>query len=260
MNFRGCIFVSMIVFVATPFVRSQEKPARLTFEVSSIKPSRPGALNGVIKALPGGQEYTSRNVPVKLIISLMYKVPMRQIEGGPDWLGTDGYDIEAKADHPYSLDDLHVMFQNLLADEFKLRFHKEIREGPVYALVLNKSGSKMKVNEGAQDFSIPISAGKDGVIIGTRVPMQYFSWWLGQVLQRDGRPVIDKTGLDKNYDFTLAFAPEPAANAPNENIPATPERPNLFDALRDQLGVRLEPQKGPVEYYVIDGAERPAAN
>src|ERR1039458_3710415 len=89
----------------------------------------------------------------------MYKVPMRQITGGPDWLNTDLYEIDAKADHSYNLDDLHMMFQNLLADEFKLQFHKKIKEGNVYALTVDKSGLKMKVNESEQDFNIPITGG-----------------------------------------------------------------------------------------------------
>src|ERR1700742_216012 len=84
----------------------QKTPGRLEFEVASIRPSTANTPNGGIKALPGGREYTSRNVPIKLIISLMYKVPIRQIEGGPDWLANDRYDIEAKADHGYSVDDL----------------------------------------------------------------------------------------------------------------------------------------------------------
>lgn len=257
----SCMLAAIAGVMSTPVIHGQDKPARLTFEVASIKPAKPGGRGGRIKPMPGGQEYTAQNVPMKLIISLMYKVPIRQITGGPGWLDTDFYNIEAKADHPYSIDDLHVMFQNLLADEFKLKFHKEIKEGPVYALMVDKSGSKMKVNESAQNFEIPIGGGKNGVITGTRVPMQYFTWWLGQVLQRDERPVIDKTGLDKNYDFTLAFAPELPPNFPKENIP--PElldRPTIFDALKQQLGLKLEAQKGPVEYYVIDHVEKPAEN
>jgi uncharacterized protein (TIGR03435 family) len=241
---------------------AQNKPARLTFEVASIKPSDPSTPGGGIKALPGGQEYRAQRVPVLLIVSLMYKVPMRQITGGPGWLATDLWDIQAKADRSYNLDDLHTMFQNLLTDEFKLRFHKENREGSVYALVQDKSGSKMKANTSEQDFKIPLDAGPDGAVVGTRVPMPYFAWWLGQqVVQRDGRPVIDRTGLAGNYDFTLSFAPDLPPNVPRENLPpGLLDRPTIFDALRQQLGLKLEPGKGPVEFYVIDGAEKPSAN
>jgi uncharacterized protein (TIGR03435 family) len=152
------------------------------------------------------------------------------------------------------------MFQNLLADEFKLKFHKETKEGPVYALMVDKAGVKMKVNESAQDYEIPIGGGPDGVI-GKRVPMQYLCYFLVQVLRNDDRPVIDKTGLTGNYDFTLSFAPELPPNFPKENLPpGFLDRPTIFTALKEQLGLRLEPQKGSVEYYVIDHVEKPAAN
>jgi uncharacterized protein (TIGR03435 family) len=141
-------------------LQAQEKPARLTFEVVSIKPSKAGARGGGIKPQPGGQEYKAENVPVKLMISLMYKIPFRQITGGPGWLDSDLYDVDAKADHSYNLDDLHVMFQNLLADEFKLKFHKEIKEGPVYALMLDKSGSKMKISDSDRFSDIFLSKSK----------------------------------------------------------------------------------------------------
>jgi uncharacterized protein (TIGR03435 family) len=256
------MLAAAIALISTSFVHGQDKPARLTFEVVSVKPSQPGARGGVIKPMPGGQEYTAQNIPVKLMISLMYRVPMRQIAGGPDWLDSELYDVEAKADHPYNVDVLHVMFQNLLADEFKLKFHKENREGPVYALMVDKSGSKMKVNESAQDFKIPINGAPDGVIVGTRVAMSYFCYWLGLTpLRNEERPVIDKTGLTGNYDFTLSFAPELPPNIPRENLPpGLLDRPSIFDALKQQLGLKLEAQKGPVEYYVIDHVERPAAN
>lgn len=250
--------------ITAALVSAQDKPARLTFEVASIKPSDPngGGRGGGIKALPGGQQYTAKGVPVKLIISLMYKVPIRQISGGPGWIDSQPWDIEAKADHPYNLDDLHTMFQNLLTDEFKLKFHKDIKEGPVFALSVDKGGSKMKVNEKPQDFEIPIGGGRGGITVGTRVPMNYFCWWLGQTaLRNDERPVIDKTGLTGFYDFTLSFLPELPPGFDRDKLP--PEflnRPSIYEALKQQLGLKLEPQKGPVEYYVIDHIEKPAAN
>lgn len=238
-----------------------QTPKRLTFEVASIKLSQPGGRGGGIKALPGGQTYKAENVPVKLIISLMYKIPMRQILGGPEWLDSERYDIDAKAAHPENLDDLHTMFQNLLADDFKLQFHKESKEGPVYALMVDKGGSKMKLNETEQDFKIPISPTGPAKISGVRVPMGYFCWWLGQALQQEQRPVIDRTGMDKFYDFNLAFLPDLPPGVNKENLPAELlDRPSLFDALRQQLGLKLEPQKGPIDYFVIDHAEKAAVN
>jgi uncharacterized protein (TIGR03435 family) len=238
-----------------------QKQDRLTFEVVSIKPANPAQMGGGIKPMPGGQTYEAKNVPVKLIFALMYKIPMQRISGGPGWLDTDRWDIEAKAAHSSNLDDLHTMFQNLLADEFKIQFHKEVKEVPVYALVVDKSGSKMKLNESEQDFKIPLNGGPDGETIGIRVSMPHFCWWLSQVMARDGRPVIDKTGLDKFYDFKLSFAPELSPKVEGSNLPpGLMDRPTIFVALKEQLGLKLEAQKGPVDVYVIDRAEKPATN
>ena len=243
------------------FAYGQDKPPRLTFEVASVKPTPAGARGGGIKPMPGGQEYSAQAAPVKLMMSLMYKVPLGQITGGPAWIDTDRFDIDAKADRPYNLDDLHTMFQNLLADEFKLAFHRETREGRVYALTVDSKGVRMKVNESPQDFEIPIRGGNNGVLIGKRVPMTYLTWFLTQLLQRDERPVIDRTGLTGNYDFELSFAPDLPPGVPRENLPpGLLDRPTIFEALKQQLGLKLEPQKGPVEYYVIDHVEKPAAN
>jgi uncharacterized protein (TIGR03435 family) len=226
----------------------QDKPARLTFEVSAIHPSKPGEIAGGIKALPAGQGYTAQNVPVRLMISLMYKVPARQIKGGPSWIDDERFNVDARADHAYNLDDLHTMYQNLLADEFQLKFHRETREGPVYALTIDKDGLKMKPNDSPQDFNIPVISRANGAT-GKRVPMEYLSWWLGAVvLQQEERPVVDKTGLKGNYDFELSLAENPD------------DRPPMGESIRRQLGLELKPEKGPVEFFVIDHVERPATN
>jgi uncharacterized protein (TIGR03435 family) len=258
---KSCLPAICIGLLSISFAHGQGTPVRLSFDVAAIKLSQPGGVGGGIKPLPGGDGYVVQNMPIKIMMSLMYRVPSRQITGAPEWLDTEHYDIEAKADHAYSIDDLHVMFQNLLADRFNLKFHKEIKEGPVYALLVDKTGSKMTVNDSPQDFKIPLMPGADNVYVGTRVPMPYFCWWLGQQLQSEERPVINLTGLDKTYDFTLSFAPELPPNVAKENLPPSVfDRPSIFDALKQQLGLRLQAQKGPVEYYVIDHVEKPSAN
>jgi uncharacterized protein (TIGR03435 family) len=204
--FLGLMFAAL--------VSGQEK--RLTFEVASIKPTKPGGRGGGIKPKSAGQGYDAQGATVRLMISLMYRMPMQHVTGGPAWLDSDQWDVEARADKAHSLDDLHIMFQNLLADEFKLKFHKETREGPVYALSVDKSGSKMKVNDSPQDFEIPIGGGGNGTFTGKRVPMEYLCYWLGQRLRNDDRQVIDRTGLAGNYDFTLSFMPDLLLCAPNQ--------------------------------------------
>ena len=260
MILRGSLMAVGVAGLMAVFLFGQDKPARLTFDVESIHPSPADEQGGGIRALTGGQAYTARNAPVKLIISLMYKVPMRQISGGPDWLNSDRWDIDAKADKPYNLDDLHTMFQNLLVDDFKLKFHIETREGPVYALLIDKTGLKMKANDKPQDYEIPVQ-GPPAAIVGKRVPMEYLSWWLGQQLQNDGRPVVDRTGLTGNFDFALSFTPELPPGINKDNLPpGFLDHPSIFEAVKQDLGLRMEPQKGPVPYYVIDHVEKPAAN
>jgi uncharacterized protein (TIGR03435 family) len=239
----------------------QDTTPRLTFDVASIHPAQPGQRGGMIKPLPGGTGYTVQNMPVKVMISTAYRIPARQITSGPDWLSSDNYDIEARADRSYSLDDLHIMLRNLLADRFNLKFHKEIKQGPVYALSVDKSGLKIKVDPAGPGLDIPITFGKNNDFIGTRVPLEYLCWWLGGQLQSDQRPVVDETGLQNTYDFTLSFAPQLPPGAGRENLPPElQDRPSIFDALKQQLGLKLEPQTGPVEYYVIDHIDKPSAN
>ena len=249
-----------LVFVA--LLDEQDKPVRLTSEVVSIKPSKPGGRGGAMKVLPGGQEYRAQNFPLRLMIALMHWVPTRQVTGGPDWLDSDTWDISAKADRPgYNLEDMREMFRNMLEDEFKLKLRKDVREGPVYALMVDKSGLKMKVNESPEDFEIPIQAGPGGVTIGKRVSIERLCFQLGLFVQGSERPVIDKTWLAGYYDFTLLFLPELPPGFDKEKLPAEMlGRPSLFDALKSQLGLRLEAQKGPVEYYAIEHVERATEN
>jgi uncharacterized protein (TIGR03435 family) len=254
------LFAVAIAVVLTPLCHSQKEPVRLTFDVASIRLSDPGAVNGTIKPLAEGRGYLAHNISVRLMIALMYQVPARQVKGGPEWLDGDRYDVEARTESAHNRDDLHVMFQNLLADRFNLKLRKESKEGPVYALSVDGTAPKMTVNDGEENFDIPINPGNNG-FVGKRVSMQYLSWWLGLQLQNDERPVVDETGLDKNYDFTLTFMPVLPPDRSRDDLPAElRDRPSIFDALKAQLGLKLQAQKGPVTYYVVDHVERPSAN
>ncbi len=237
-------------------------PQRLTFEVATIRPAKPDR-DGGIHPLPGGQEYWARDVPVKLIISLMYKLPMRQIEGGPAWVGSDDYDIDAKAEEPTTIDNLHIMFQNLLADRFNLKYYMETRKGPVYALTVDKAGVKMKRDPNAEGWSgnYPISGTGRANFTGTGVTMKYLCYWLGLRLQRDERQVVDETGLTGTWDFKLSFLPELPPNMSRDQLPPDlANRPSIFEALPEQLGLKLQPGQGPVQYFVIDHIDRPSPN
>ncbi len=249
-------------FAQTPAGQQPPDPrGRLEFEVASIRLAKPDQRGGGIKATPNGAGYTAQGVPVKLMIALMYRIPMPQIKGGPGWLDTDRYNVEAKADKQYNLDDLHTMYQNMLIDRFKLKFHIETKEGNAYVLTVDKGGVKMKENFAPQDFNIPINFSGVGTVNGVRVPMPYLCWNLGQFLQQDERPVVDMTGLKGNYDFTLKYLPQNLPEDFRANLPQDVlDRPSIFEALREQMGLKLTAQKGPVQYFVIDSVERPSEN
>jgi uncharacterized protein (TIGR03435 family) len=262
---RGCLLLAAAISIASvapaQIPTAQSASERLTFEVASIRLAKPGAQGGYTKAMPGGEEYQTRNMPLKAVMTLMYKIPDRQILNAPKWFESELYDVDAKADKSYNIDDLHTMYQNLLADRLNLKFHKEVREGNIYALTIDKSGLKMKENDSPQDFKITAQPGPNGTMLGRRMNMEYLAWWLGSILQRDERPVVDMTGLTKNYDFDLAFLPELPPNFDTSKLPpGMTERPNIFVALQEQLGLKLTAQRGPVTYFVIDHMDKPSDN
>jgi len=254
------LFLLLAAFILPSALVAQAPDSRLAFDVASIRPSKPDAQGGFIKALPGGHGYSAQNVTVKLMISLMYKVPMRQIHGGPDWINEDRYDVEARVDGAYSLDDLHAMYRNLLADRFHLQLHNETHEGNVYALTVDPSGLKMKLNASPEDYQVPMQ-GPPAQAVGKRVPMNYLCWYIGQVLQNDARPCVDLTGLTGNYDFTLSFIPLlPTGTSADVLPPEYKDLPDIFTALKVQLGLKLTAQKGPVEDLIIDHIDKPTEN
>jgi uncharacterized protein (TIGR03435 family) len=206
---------------------------------------------------PGGIGYNAENIPIKVILCVIYRIPLRQVVGGPDWLSNERFDVQVRADRPYSIDDLHIMFQNALADRFNLKLHIETKTGPVYVLTVAKSGLKMVPVDPGKDRNIPIVTSPNHESIGSRVPMNYLCFWLGQNLQSDQRQVVDRTGLTGTFDFKLSFRaqlPPDALSSELENLPS------IFAAVRDQLGLVLTPQRGPVETLVIDHVERPSEN
>jgi uncharacterized protein (TIGR03435 family) len=231
--------------------------------VAAIHLAKPGSDRGFIKPLPGGNGYVVQNINLKTIMAVIYRIPARQITGGPDWFTSTAFNIEARSENAASIDDLHTMFKNLLADRFGLKFHTEKREGAVYELLIDKSGLKMKSDGTAPELKIPINidAARPRTFVGLKVPMPYLCWFLSNQMRDNPRPVIDKTGLTQVYDFTLTFQQDlPPELPPGELPPEVRNLPALFDALPDQLGLRLVPAKGPVDTFVIDHAELPSAN
>jgi uncharacterized protein (TIGR03435 family) len=241
-----------------------QAPSGGQFDVVSIKPSAPDAHNNfMIRSFPGGS-LRMIGVPLRMMIMDAYGVKVFQVSGGPDWIRTARWDLEAKADGfegriPRTQED--AMMQAAMADRFQLRIHRETKRMPVYALRVDKNRPKLAPHTG-QDHGIRSSYGSFTVKQGTVGS-------LADAISRDlGRVVIDRTGLKGDYDYTLQWTPEPGEGGP-ESIglpPAPPEPhpttngPSLFTALREQLGLRLVAEKGPVQIIVIDSVAKPSEN
>jgi uncharacterized protein (TIGR03435 family) len=167
---------------------------------------------------------------------------------GPEWLKSDRFDINAKMPPDTPVPVLLEMLQTLLSERFKVAVHRETRELPMYALVVARTGSKLKaVEEGKTTFNMGT-----GVIRALKASLAAFADRLSQFVDR---PVTDATGLAGVFDFTLEWAPDPPPPAPGE-APAVASGPSLFTAISEQLGLRLEGRKGPVPVLVVDHAER----
>jgi uncharacterized protein (TIGR03435 family) len=236
----------------------------LTFEVASVKAA--AGPRGYIHQLPGNQTYSIEGSPLRLIMTVAYQVTDRQISGGPSWMTSDFFDITAKAARPRTSDELHMMLQHLIEDRFHLKVRREPRQETVWALVVDKGGSKMPVHDPEDKFHEPIGGangrGSDGLLCpafaGQNVTMNYFAFFLSRFVDRN---LIDKTGLPDHYDVSFRFLPDGArAVGPDGASMLSPDCPDLASALPKQLGLRLESTKGPVEYLVVEHAEKPTGN
>jgi uncharacterized protein (TIGR03435 family) len=234
----------------------------LTFDIATIHLSKDPTPDDpcTFHPMPSGEGYLAHCMTLRIMIGFLYRIPGQQILGIPDTLNAEHFDIEAKSDKPYNVDELHIMFQNLLADRFGLKFHTEKKQGNIYALTIDSSGLKMTLNTDPDDFQIPITGAMDG-LHGKHVSMNYLCWQLGEFTRDDERPVVNMTGLTGNYNYVLTFLPPLPPNYDKDSLPpGFMDRPNLFEALRKQLGLKLVPQKGPVTYMVIDHIEEPTEN
>jgi uncharacterized protein (TIGR03435 family) len=225
-------------------VAAPPRVAAQSFEAASIKPADPEHI-GLQLYAPNPGSFRAMAADVKHLIAFAYSVRDVQISGGPGWVDTDLFDIEAKTAGPATNPELRLMVQSLLKDRFHLKVRRESKEQAVLDLVAGKKGPKMTPVESA---GLGIGLGKTQ-LNGRGANMA----GLASVLSsRVAHQVIDKTGLTGFYNFTLTWTPDDANGAENG--------PSLFAALEEQLGLRLEPGKALVETLIIEGVERPAGN
>lgn len=261
------------------------------FEVVSIKPNPqgPADFRGVepVSALPGGRLIAER-AQLRYFIQYAYGVKPFQLVGGPGWIDSAYYDIDAKAEDNPSESEMRLMMQALLEDRFQLKARRETRVLPVYELTAAKGGLKLPPPKPGGCLSpdpnapppppVPgrgtpcghaliMLSPSGGRLLGGQVSMPELVRILSNVL---ARTVIDKTGFTGTFDVRLEFSPDealgglPAPAGPNDpkvpTIPPDPNHPTIFAAIQEQLGIKVESAKGPVEIVVIDRVERPSVN
>ncbi len=275
--------------------QSEQRPA-LEYEVASIKlfvierGANPSGRIGYSETPDG---LVAERATVRQLIQRAYGVEDYQISGAADWVNSEHYDVEARLGSP-AVDELQKlspndriqarqhMLQTLLADRFNLTIHRENKEVQVYMLIVAKNGPKLQQakpvvaesdkpkNSAAAGNGYMTVGGDGGVMSGQGVLLATLARMLTAYLHR---PVLDKTGLIDKYDFTLRWTPDqiqpqrssgsqgPPGDSSN-TLPATDPNggPSLFTAIQEQLGLKLESAKGPVEFIAIDRIERPSGN
>jgi uncharacterized protein (TIGR03435 family) len=241
------------------------RPQFKEFEVATVKPTAPDWRGGRYMRMQAAHQFAAKNYSLRVILSAAYNLTPKAISGGPAWMDSDTWDFLAESPGAVrpNLDEQMSMLRKLLTDRFKLGFHREQKEFAIYALTVAKGGPKLM--EAAPDTS---PEGPPPLVFilspgGARLParnatMAELAW----VMQRSAvdRPVVDKTGLSARYDFDLEWTPDETQFG--GTVPAGPEppKPDLFAAMQQQLGLRLEATRGPIEAMVIDHVERPTAN
>jgi Protein of unknown function (DUF3738). len=251
-----------LLFVLLPGAAFAQVAARPVFDVASIRPSDPNERGGWARFLPGRLQVI--NSSLIFVIQQVYGVRDYQIVGAPKWIidwNTARFNIEAKAEGVTNQDQLRLMAKNLLEDRFKLKLHRETREMPVYVLIQDKKGIKVKAtpDNGRPRGSGGIESVESGWIQGENVSMEFF---VQSLSRRTDRPVVDRTNYTEAFTFKLQWASDVSSGSGVTGVDGLPNdaRPALFTAVQEQMGLKLSPEKAPVEVLVIDHVERPPEN
>lgn len=246
-----------------------------SFDAASVRPGPPANTGRfTMTGGPGTGDPTFlryANIPLKRVLMAAYDMKYWQITG-PDWLNTLRFDITARLPEGATKEQSLAMMRNLLTERFQMTAHRETKELPIYALLKDKTGAKLKPsteaagdanaiatvkqNEGKDGFPV-LAPGASGIVVETRNGRARISGFqadlakLADFLSNQlGRPVFDQTGIAGVFDFVVYYRPENAA------IDDANPYAGIFEALREQLGLRLEARKGPVEMLVIDRVEK----
>lgn len=278
------VFPIALLTLLTAWAGFGQSAKRYEFDAVSIKPNTATLGPAFMRNSPATLSIT--NVSPERLIAEAYKLQTWQISGGPNWIGSARYDIEAKAAASLDGSLWRPMLESLLEDRFRLKVHREVKELAIFELVADRNGIKLPpAREGGCLASDPVvqpvppapgqpgrcgriqlirSLGAQARLEGGKISMPQLAMTLSGIL---GRTVADQTAFAGTFDINLEFAIDDAIPAfqdpsgkPDQHIASVDAPPSLFTALKEQLGVRLESAKGPVTILVIDQIEKPSSN
>jgi uncharacterized protein (TIGR03435 family) len=282
------VLTLLATLAAAVAAQNPNLPSQVAFEAASVKANRSGDNSTSVGPRPGGR-FDASNAPLALLITMAFQLQGFQVQGAPEWTRTDRFDVVAKLDGdpppvaPGEPDRTMLALRTLLTDRFKLVAHWETQELPIYALVVARADSKLgpNIHPAAADCA-SIRAGRLAAARGGKADpndQPYACGWgnsgsgrfrfggnplsafAGALENQVGRVVIDRTGVTGNWDFELTFTPERirqqalTGGAPPD---VDPNGPSIFTAVQEQLGLKLESTKGPVNVLVIDHVEQPS--
>ncbi len=260
----------VLLLAAMACACAQSANASLTFEVASVRiagevaesaTSGGGRLKSSAPS-PNPIRFIRRGVTLERLLLNAYSIPLPQLLIGPEWLDSNAYDIEALAPQGSTPEQQLVMLQNLLIERFTLKMHRVTRETPVYEMAVAKGGPQLTASgpksplAPMQQRPLRVGITRDGIpgmtYLGERGTMEQFA---ARLAPYAGRPIVNRTGLQGEYDVMLRWAPGAQAppavegDAPDPGI-------SIFSAIHSQLGLKLDPKRGPVEVVVVDHAEK----
>jgi uncharacterized protein (TIGR03435 family) len=266
-----------LIILSLLLASSVRTEGQASFEVASVKPSPESRAGfGGFAGPSRAGRFTVTGTTIKAVIAFAYGIQAEFVQGGPNWIASDRYDIDTKIGEPDTdvlarLAQAKLMLQTLLADRFKLRLYLDAKELSGFQLVIAKNGPKLKQSEGdSQRLLVAPGFGRSsgqlglvcnaitptgGSLIGVGRSMSDLAGCLSIALST---PVLDKTAIVGSYDFTVDGYERPGSI--NSSSPAELTRPSIFEALQDKLGLRLDSAKVPTTLIMIQSVERPTAN
>lgn len=269
---RPIISSLILIVIATTMLPAQAPLPGDAFDVVSVKPNR-SPVNAYGGFVPTGFEAVAATT--QQLISLAYGVSVTQILDAPSWIRSEFYDVTARTGRstPATPPQMTGMLQRLLADRFKLLVHREQREAPVYALLIAHSDGRLgsglqvapldcdsraaKAPPGTRGLAICGIDREPGMSAGRTMTIAQLSGVLGSIV---GRQVVNRTGLEGNYDWDLSWTPTPGEPGPRSEPAAAGDGISIFSAVQEQLGLKLESDRGVIDALVIDRIERPTSN